>query len=140
MKRIAKCHCGKLSVKVEGEPENIFMCHCELCQRRTGTSYNLGAWFPETQIFVNGKTKEYVRTGDSGSETIFSFCPNCGSNIYWKSPDALPGLISVAVGCFADPTFPAPTISVYGNRHHHWLTLPTDIPRYIGNTKSQQEL
>jgi hypothetical protein len=30
-------------------------------------------------------------------------------------------MIAVPVGAFADPTFPPPTISVYGVRRHPWI-------------------
>jgi hypothetical protein len=32
--------------------------------------------------------------------------------------------VSVAVGAFADPNFPAPQDSVYDSRRHPWVTLP----------------
>ena len=38
------------TVEVRGEPQFTFMCHCEFCQRRTGTSYHLDAWFPRDAV------------------------------------------------------------------------------------------
>jgi hypothetical protein len=32
--------------------------------------------------------------------------------------------VSVAVGTFADPDFPAPRVSVYDCRRHPWVQLP----------------
>jgi hypothetical protein len=32
--------------------------------------------------------------------------------------------VSVAVGAFADPHFPAPRVSVYDCRRHPWVQLP----------------
>jgi hypothetical protein len=32
--------------------------------------------------------------------------------------------VSVAVGAFADPAFPAPSVSVYDCRRHGWVELP----------------
>ena len=139
MTRTARCHCGALEVECEGDPEQIFMCHCELCQRRTGTSYNLGAWFPAKDINVRGETKQYARQGDLGSEGRFYFCPTCGSNVYWEAPDMLPDMFGVAVGCFADPGFPRPTASLYGKRRHHWLTQPEGMPSLRGNQDSEPE-
>ena len=40
---------------------------------------------------------------------------------------AEPDRIVVAVGAFADPSFPSPTVSVYGSRRHPWFTLPATI-------------
>jgi hypothetical protein len=33
----------------------------------------------------------------------------------------------VAAGAFADPQFPSPTISVFGERAHRWVTLPASL-------------
>jgi hypothetical protein len=49
----------------------------------------------------------------------------CGATVYWE-PSALPDFLSVAVGAFADPSFPAPTVSVYEIRRHAWA-LPTQL-------------
>jgi hypothetical protein len=62
---------------------------------------------------------------DDGTRVVFRFCPSCGSTVYWEA-EARPGLIAVAVGCFADPGFPAPLNSVWESRRHHWVELPAD--------------
>lgn len=107
----------------------VVMCHCEQCQRRTGSSYNLGAWYQKTLVKVEGREKVFRRTGDDGMNLAYHFCPQCGSNMYWEV-SAMDGAYGVAVGCFADPHFPAPTLSVYGKRQHHWLEVPDGISCY----------
>ncbi len=140
MKRKASCHCGRLTVTCDGDPALIAMCHCELCQRRTGTSYNLGAWFGRTDVEIRGEERTYTRAGDSGTEITFHFCPNCGTNIYWDSPEGrFPDMLAVAAGCFADPGFPAPTISLFGKRRHAWLSQPEGMPRLVGGLGSPPE-
>jgi hypothetical protein len=42
--------------------------------------------------------------------------------VYWEA-EGFPGHVAVAVGSFADPTFPAPTVSGWEKRRHHWLEL-----------------
>lgn len=36
----------------------------------------------------------------------------------------MPDMIAVALGAFGDPSFPAPTVSVYGARRHAWTGIP----------------
>jgi hypothetical protein len=31
MERIGQCHCGSLRVIATGEPERVYICHCEAC-------------------------------------------------------------------------------------------------------------
>ena len=120
--RRANCHCGALQIECAGEPELIVVCYCALCQRRTGSSYNLGAWFPRSDVTVRGPERVYARTGEQGSEIHFHFCPSCGTNVYWEVSEGGPdGQLAVAAGCFADADFPAPVLSVYGRSRHRWL-------------------
>ena len=72
---------------------------------------------------IEGRVQEYVRTGDEGSSATFRFCPSCGATVYWDN-DTMPLMIAVPVGAFADPTFPPPTVSVYGVRRHPWTATP----------------
>jgi hypothetical protein len=41
---------------------------------------------------------------------------------------SLPGYITIAIGNFADPNFPAPTIAVWEQSRHPWVSLPPDTP------------
>ena len=37
--------------------------------------------------------------------------------------EAMPGLVAVAVGAFADPGFPPPVVSNWEQRQHPWLAI-----------------
>lgn len=128
--RVAACHCGELTVTCEGDPMIVAMCHCEDCQRRTGSSYNLGAWFEKSSVAAEGREKLFCRTGEEGMDLIYHFCPDCGSNVYWEA-STMEAAYGVAVGCFANPDFPKPSFSIYGKRKHKWLQVPADIPCYL---------
>jgi hypothetical protein len=39
----------------------------------------------------------------------------------------MPGFVAIPVGAFAEPRFPAPSVSVYEERMHSWVGLPADI-------------
>lgn len=122
-KRRASCICGQLSVICEGEPVRISMCHCLACQQRTGGVFSVQARFPRGQVHIEGRATQYLRTADSGNRASFSFCPVCGSTVYWE-PETLPDFVAVAVGAFADPQFPSPKVSVYEERRHPWTAMP----------------
>jgi hypothetical protein len=102
------------------------MCHCLECQRRTGSAFGIQARWPKDQVDVTGRFTEFARRSDDGEEHTFRFCPDCGGTVFWTTRER-PELVAVAVGAFADPSFPQPTISVYGSRRHPWLTLPGGI-------------
>jgi len=127
-KRQASCCCGKLRLSVTGEPIRISMCHCLDCQRRTGSVFGVQARFPRDAVTVNGESARYRRVADSGNGITFSFCPSCGSTVYYE-PEAEPDTVAVPVGAFADPTFPPPKVSVYDSRRHRWVEIPDTAER-----------
>jgi hypothetical protein len=118
--RTATCACRNLRVTCAGDPIKISVCHCLDCQRRTGSTYGIGAFFARKDVEVHGDFRTYKRGSDSGSAVNFHFCPDCGSTVFWE-PERLPDAIAIAVGSFADPTFPAPSQSVYEQRRHPWV-------------------
>ncbi len=124
--RHASCSCGKLTVSTRGEPTRISICHCLACQRRTGSVFGVQARFPADAVIVEGRSKEYVRIGDEGGSARFHFCPECGATVFYR-PDALPDVVGIPVGAFADPAFPQPGVSVYEVRQHPWVGLPDGI-------------
>lgn len=124
--RIASCSCGQLSATATGEPIKVSVCHCLACQRRTGSVFGAQARFDEVQVSASGKANEFVRVGDEGSHAKFRFCPNCGSTVYYTIEER-PGVVVIPVGAFAEPSFPAPSFSVYEERMHAWVGLPAHI-------------
>ncbi|MBK8323527.1 MAG: GFA family protein [Betaproteobacteria bacterium] len=124
--RVAACSCGQLQAHVAGEPLRVSVCHCLACQRRTGSVFGAQARFARETVSIVGASTEYVRTGDGGSECTFRFCPACGATVYYTL-EHFPEVIAIPVGAFADASFPAPSISVYEERMHAWVHMPTDI-------------
>ena len=127
MTRRAACSCGQLHLRIEGEPSRISMCHCLECQRRTGAVISNQARFRRDQVVFAGDSTTWKRTAESGNALTFHFCPTCGSTVYWEG-EGFPGYVAVAIGGFADPNFPPPTITVWEEQRHHWVTLPADTP------------
>ncbi|MCV3240156.1 GFA family protein [Mesorhizobium sp. ZC-5] len=123
MTRIATCACGNLRVTCSGEPAKVSLCHCLACQKRTGSTYGIAAFFKRQDVRVDGPSKSYERQSDRGFPVWLHFCPDCGSTVFWE-PQRKPDAIAVGVGSFADPTFPAPTQSVYGEHRHAWVSDP----------------
>jgi hypothetical protein len=125
-RREASCSCGQLRLAADGDPVRISVCHCLACQRRTGSAFGYQARFPAERVEITGEARAYVRISDDGETRTFSFCPACGSTVYYLL-DGVPGVVAVPAGGFADPTFPAPRVSVWECRRHAWVGLPDGI-------------
>jgi len=123
---VASCSCGQLTAVARGEPIRISICHCLACQKRTGSVFGVQARFPQDAVTVAGRSTEYARTGDEGTTARFHFCPTCGAIVFYLM-DAMPGMVAIPVGAFADPSFPPPRVSVYEVRRHPWVRVEADV-------------
>jgi hypothetical protein len=99
------------------------MCHCLVCQRRTGSVFSVQARWPAERVTIEGKAQAYTRVGETGTSATFHFCATCAATVYYEI-DAMPGMIAVPVGAFADPTFPPPGRVVWTVRRHPWAVMP----------------
>lgn len=127
--RTAKCSCGQLRITLTGEPRGVGICHCLACQQRTGSVFAALASFDGPYV-IEGRTTEYQRKGDHGAIFNFQFCPICGTTLFHTEQGYEDTSVSVAVGGFADPNFPAPQVSVYDCRRHPWVQLPRGTVAY----------
>jgi hypothetical protein len=88
-------------------------------------SYN--ATYPAEQVQAAGSYKSFVRSSEEGFWVKNHFCPECGTTVFYEI-QRRPGMVSVPVGGFADPSFPEPKISVYEERCPDWLRVTTSAP------------
>lgn len=126
--RRASCTCGQLRLQTQGEPVRISMCHCHVCQQRTGSAFGAQLRFPRTQVSnIEGEATSYVRPQENGGAATFHFCPRCGATLYYELSHYMPECIAIPVGAFAGSPVPAPTVSVYESRKHDWVTTPASV-------------
>ena len=134
--RTASCACGRMTVTVPGEPAMVGSCHCDFCQRRTGSPFQVCAYYaPDAPIEIEGETTTYNgletdgEASASGNSVTYHFCSVCGSTVYWNIEGFLQ---AVAVGNFMDPDFPAPTLELNTRLRHHWVPPVPDAQQFDG--------
>ena len=120
--RVASCECGALTLRVTAAPVHVHGCTCTRCQRSTGSVMKYSAWFPDSAVQVHGTFTTWHPVLPEDPDLAACFCPTCGGGRFFRTGAYLKGCIGIAVGCFADPDFPAPD-------HIHWWP---DRPRWLG--------
>ena len=127
------CLCGAVRYEYHGEIGPANYCHCADCRRCTGSAFNIGVRVEVEQLsIVRGTPRAFTKTGDSGNALTRHFCPQCGSSVLWTS-SALPDHVAVAVGCFADETFPPPTMVAWTAEQHAWVRFPEGCRSFSGS-------
>ena len=123
--RTASCACGGLKVTTRSEPISVYVCSCLDCQRKTGSAFSFCATYRKAAVSITGEHRPWRKTGDAGRWVEFSFCPTCGGSVFAHF-EALPDLVGVSAGCFADPQFAMPGTHYWASRQHRWLGWPED--------------
>ena len=124
----AVCCCGALEVEAAGEPVLNAICHCDNCKRRTGSAFGWSAYFPEASVTVRGEVRIYAFEKPNTRQER-SFCPNCGSTLYWRS-SVIAGLVGVAGGPLVAGGLGEPTTSASEGSRCAWLDLPESWQRW----------
>jgi hypothetical protein len=83
MTRTASCQCRGFRVIVEAEPEIVSICHCQICQRRTGVPLICNAYFPKSKVRLEGEQKIYSRDCSERRKLHNYFGPTNGSTFGW---------------------------------------------------------
>jgi hypothetical protein len=124
--RTASCRCGQLKATATGDPVRVSACHCLACQKRTGSAFSAQARWPADRVEIEGTSKQWTRTADSGETTTYSFCPDCGSTVHYSGGN-FRDVIAIPLGAFDDPYFAAPAFSVWEKRKHDWVEITGDV-------------
>lgn len=146
----ARCACGRVEVTVEGEPGNVYACHCDFCQRRSGNVFIASASFPEDQVVsITGETRCYNGLEIDGVGAVgipgginYRFCAVCGSSIYFDMvyPPTGKRFFTIALGCFVDDVFPPPSTEFFTMFRHTWVSPVPDAVQIYDPMGADTEL
>lgn len=113
------CLCGKVSYEISGEPVRMALCHCDYCQRSSGTGHMSLAFFEKESVNIKGETSSYTTDSDSGAEVTRHFCTDCGSRLFGTN-NIMTNIIGISVGCLDDHSWFKPGAIVYHKRKPSW--------------------
>jgi hypothetical protein len=75
------CGCGQLRYVAHGEPIDVRVCHCSLCQAANGGKALPRAVFYATEVEIVGETTSYA----SSNRTNRFQCARCGEGVFGKT-------------------------------------------------------
>ena len=98
---IGRCLCGEIEFAVEGQPRDVINCHCNFCQRATGSAYLVETIFEREVFSLQQGTPKVYRHISEGSGKVISihFCPSCGTKTHMMF-ERFPSIVGVFSGTF----------------------------------------
>jgi hypothetical protein len=121
------CQCGQLQLQLRSAPLFSYACHCQDCQKRTGSAFSMGLVCAAEGIAIDGQLSSWTRTSEDGHTNTRYSCADCGNIIYGAST-ASEGLWKLQTGLLDDTSDLHPEVHIWTCRKQAWLALPPDVP------------
>ena len=117
----AECACKRVSIELSEEPEMVFACHCDYCQRLTGSVGLTAAIYPQESVLaIQGSFVEFDPELEKWPGCKRYFCGHCGTTLHWVNPEPFPGKRMVSLGCFPELTVSELDIAVNTKYRPEW--------------------
>ena len=123
------CLCGAVRYMCDERPVMAGHCHCEDCQRLTGSGHSTGAMYSVGQVVISGPIGEYTLTSNAGNQVTRVFCPSCGSPIYGRN-SGMPGFITLSLGTFNDARGFEPAVVIFARNRKPWDLMDNSLATF----------
>ncbi len=123
------CACGAVRYRLLTRPMFVHCCHCDDCQRLTGSAFVLNALI-ETQAIelLRGKPVAVPVPRADGRHDIYR-CRKCQTAL-WSDYGHKPNVRFVRVGTLDRPDALQPDVHIYTRCKVKWLELPKGTPSF----------
>lgn len=115
------------------KPTVVYICHCTICRRQSGSAFGISAIFPAFTIDSANSDclREFARPTASGKTMRCYFCSNCGSRLM----HARDGVASVSV---KGGSLPGLTKDMVAGAVHIWTKEAiVDIPAGVESLEGE---
>ena len=117
------CLCGAVRYEASGEPLNVRVCHCRLCQKATGQAFFARAMYPVGRVAITGETTRFP----SSEHVERLFCPRCGSGVFAQRASRA-DLIGITLGSLDDPDALKPEVQIWTSSRIGWVETLGEVP------------
>lgn len=123
------CLCGTVTFEVHGDFDSFYLCHCQHCQKDTGSAHAANLFSQTAKLTWRSGTEAVTTFTLPGTRHSKSFCKLCGS--------ALPnvqetGLLVVPAGCLDTEVSMTPTAHIFVSSKAAWENGLDGIPEFEG--------
>lgn len=127
MNRCGHCYCGAIRFQLSGEPVRVSLCHCGDCRRASGAPATAWAIYAEDALAVTQGAPKVIE--GSGAARRY-FCGDCGSGLFYRNAELLPGLVDVQSALLDDAAALAPREQVQTAERLPWMAALHTLPAH----------
>jgi len=123
------CLCGDVRYSATGEPVVTSVCHCQHCQKQTGSAFVEVVAVPKDAFTFQGTLETFTNAGDSGRKKEQRFCPRCGSAVFIEA-EGFPGMILIMGGTLDDTSWLKPTMNLFCDSAQPWVAITKETKNF----------
>ena len=127
MTHSGQCHCGAIRYQTAGAPKDVVRCHCVDCRRSSGAPMVAWAGFAESDLSV---TQGAPKTVNSSGAAMRSFCADCGTGLFYRNAELLPGIVEIQSATFDDPEALPPSVQIQTADRLGWMKHAHQLPAF----------
>jgi hypothetical protein len=133
-----RCACGAVRYRLVSEPMFVHCCHCQDCQRHTGSAFVLNALIETDRVErLSGETEGVAVPTESGRPHVIHRGPACMVAL-WSHYGGVQRLSFVRVGTLDKPADLPPDVHIYTRSKLPWIALPADVPAFEAYSDSKK--
>lgn len=134
-----ECACGTVKFSVCAQPLTLFACHCDDCQRWTGSAFSLAYFVARSEVMVSaGRTSSFSMTLTSGRVRSGADCANCGTRL-WTDSRKVSGYVAIQGGLLKGLQL-QPVAHLWVQRRLSFVELPSKVQQYDTQPEQASEL
>ena len=125
-----RCLCGDVRFRVDGVPGPAGACHCDACQRWSGTYWSSVNVAQGDLVLENGE--ESLAWYPSSAHAERGFCLLCGSSLFWRLSAEDGERVAVALGALDGSAEIRPAAHIFTAEAKGSYAVPNDAPHHAG--------
>lgn len=130
-KQMGSCLCKNIAFEIIGEFESFFLCHCQYCQKDTGSAHAANLFSTKAELkWLKGQEKAKTYTLPQ-TKHVKSFCSDCGSALPNLQMDGK--LLVVPAGSLDCEVTIRPNAHIFCANKASWEESLADIARMDGS-------
>lgn len=124
------CHCGAIAYEAVIDPKQVFVCHCEDCQRFSGAPFRVRVLAPPGRFALKrGAPRSYRKVAESGAIRDMYFCGDCGTHVHATDAEDPELPVSISGGTVRQKAELAPVAQAWCRSRLLWLSRLEEIPQ-----------
>jgi hypothetical protein len=121
------CQCGAVRYAVKGEVQHAVLCHCADCRKSAGAPMVGWAAFAEADFAVTqGKPVVFNSSGSA----MRSFCGTCGTGLFYRNAEYLPGIVDIQIATLDDPDALPPAAHIQVAERIGWMASAHELSAF----------